>query len=281
MNTAPQLLREFALNLSWKLGHFWSKLNCLHIGPLWLGSLPHFWHVSTIFLRQKMGGEVQYVISKWKLGKAEAAPIRCSTAQALSSSQQDNLIFGNPDGISASITRQISKMKAPRAVRRPWWLDHFQPLTDLAAEHVTFDQKSDVEHPKWFKFGTYKIYKWDWTLRLSTSLCRRSIMKPSRRACWLGTKLCPIIRLLVHCYLGPPKLDYSQEVEATNPIRGRGDLRPSWFGWVSQRWAALGIPYDFTVRSVGLGASSIPPLDWWLSGGSKLSATLFFNLRWH
>ena len=86
-------------------------------------------------------------------------------------------------------------------------------------------------------------------------------MKPSRRACWLGTKLCPIIRLLVHCYLGPPKLDYSQEVAATNPIRGRGDLRPSWFGWVSQRWAALGIPYDFTVRSVGLGASSIPPLD--------------------
>lgn len=49
--------------------------------------------------------------------------------------------------------------------------------------------------------------------------------------------------------------------KATNPIRGRGDLRPSWFGWVSQRWAALGIPYDFTVRSVGLGASSIPPLD--------------------
>ena len=216
-----------------------------------------FWHVSSIFCgKNGWRGAIRHL--QVELGKAEAAPIRCSTAQALSSSQQDNLMFGNPDGISASITRQISKMKAPRAVRRPWWLDHVQPLTDLAAEHVTFDQKSDVEHPKWFKFGTYK---WDWTLRLSTSLCRRSIMKPSRRACWLGTKLCPIIRLLVHCYLGPPKLDYSQEVEATNPIRGRGDLRPSWFGWVSQRWAALGIPYDFTVRSVGLGASPIPPLD--------------------
>ena len=192
MNTAPQLLREFALNLSWKRAFLVeTKLFAYRPSLAWV--VAAFWHVSTIFCgKNGWRGAIRHL--QVELGKAEAAPIRCSTAQALSSSQQDNLMFGNPDGISASITRQISKMKAPRAVRRPWWLDHVQPLTDLAAEHVTFDQKSDVEHPKWLKFGTYK---WDWTLRLSTSLCRRSIMKPSRRACWLGTKLCPIIRLLV------------------------------------------------------------------------------------
>ena len=60
--------QSFALTLFLEhQGSSWSKLDCSHIFmvPLWLGSLPRF--DTSAPCSAAMGGEVQYVISKWNL----------------------------------------------------------------------------------------------------------------------------------------------------------------------------------------------------------------------